>query len=161
MAIYKIDVNVTNAPSGSERLANEQGQPITPKDSVSRQRTSVLTKVEELIGKERYQRIKTGAATTIGVGALVLDQYEQNANFRGDTQTVSKISDIKKWGSRALVTGGLLATGNFLGAALYIGYTAYALAKENRELMFQRQVDSYKSNYYQRRLIKDVSGRSR
>lgn len=163
--VYKIAVDVNGTSSGSERLANQQGKSVdntvaakTPKKP---EKTTALSKFEEMVGKERFKQLRNVTGGVTAVGYVGLDIYEQNAGFKGDSNTVAHINETKKWVGRGLATVGLLATGNYLGAALFVGYTAFELAKENREIINTRSIDQYKSAYYQQRLIYDVSGRSR
>lgn len=161
MPEYKINVVVDGTASGSDKFAGQEEQVSPNQTNAKKKQIEKQTKTQQLIDAERLQRIKAMSSGGLAVGALVLDQYEQNANLKGDSNTTAQIGEAKKWGGRLLVAGGLLATGNFIGAGLFVGYTAYSLAKENRQLIYQQKVDSYRSKYYQARLINDISGRSR
>jgi len=154
---YKIVIEVEGGVSG--QTSTKGGQPTTP---TGIKKEAQQTDIEKIKRNEKFKQIRNmagGAAATIGASALTV--YEQNATFKGDSNTIARIGEAKKWGSRAVVTGTLLATGNVAGAGLYIGYTAFNMALENRKLLNDRRVNAYQSTYYQQRLVYDVSGRSR
>jgi hypothetical protein len=163
---YKIVVEVEGAPSGSDALERQQGgvpegeTPVT-KDKTKPKRKSALDLLEDKIGKSRFDTIKKTTGIGTAAGFIALDLYQQDRSFRGDSNRNLRINEGKKWLGTLGATGGLLVTGNFVGAALFVGYTALGLAKENRELINTRAVDKYQSNYYQERLIKDITKRSR
>lgn len=164
---YKIEVNVNGAPSGSDRLAEQQGG-IVPdqQDQVQQrqpqtERRSLTDLLEERIGRERFDTAKKVVGTGTGLGLIALDLYQQDLALRGDSNRNLRINETKRKVSILGVTAGLLATGNYVGAALYVGYTALNIAKENRELIKTRNVDTYQSRYYQDRLVKDLTKRSR
>lgn len=153
--VYKIEIDVSTAEGVKEEKA-KSGDIITTTD-----KKSLVDKTRDLVGKDRFNQIRNVSAGGAVIGAAGLTVYEQNAKFKGDSNTIAQVGEIKKWGGRGLAVTGLLATGRFAAAGLYIGYTAFNLALENRQLIHDRAIDTYSSNYYQQRLIYDVSGRSR
>lgn len=166
MEEYKLVLDVQNAPSGSERLAQEQGTTVretgTQQAPTQRQqRRSLMDIIEERVGAQRLDTTKKVFGTTAAVGYIALDLYQQDLNFRGDSNRNLRINETKKWVGVVGATTTLLASGNYIGATIFLGYTALNLAKENRELINAREIDSYRTSYYQNRLVHDVSGRSR
>lgn len=160
--VYEINVNVTGADSGSGKLADKQGDVL--QQQKSELQTPKAKSMQQSIKEKRLltlDNIKAGAGTALAGGALGLEIYEQNAKFKGDSNSINTISSLKTGASKVLVAGGLFATGNPLAGVVFLGYTAWGMAKENRELINARANDSYQSTYYQRRLINDVSKRSR
>lgn len=160
--IYKVIVEVQNAPSGSERLGDQQGEPIeraTP--DVMQDEKTKAEKPRSIFSAENTKRLKNTAATGVTLGYAGLRMYEQNAAFKGDSNRVTKINETKKWVGKGAVGAGLLATGNILGAGIYMAWTAYDLALENRAIISERENDRFSSNFYQERLVIDITKRSR
>lgn len=161
--IYEIKIDVTGAPSGSDQLAQEKGQATSTegKPPKAKKVSSLFDLLEQQVGEKRFKQIRATAGFGLGVGLAGVSIYQQNASFKGDSNTVVRTNEAVTWGTRALAAGGLIATGNYLGAGLYIGYTAFSLAKENRELINTRTLDGFQASYYQERLVNDISKRSR
>jgi len=162
---YEIKIEVNGAPSGSEKQANIKFKDPLAGEREKRQKQQIADdKLKQEADDKRtllFNNVKAGAAGVVAVGTLGLDIYEQNAKFQGDSGTVNRINETKSAASKVVIAGGLIASGNVLAGAIYLGYTAYAYAKENRELIFAQTIDSYQASYYQTRLINDVSKRSR
>jgi len=162
--VYKIIVEVTGAPSGSEQLPKQPGTQTSPQPQSVKEKKQVSQqsrqKVQDTIDAEQLAVLKKATGAGVAIGAAGLQMYEQNLSFKGDTNQVTRIGEIKKWGGKAVIAGTLLVT-NPAAAALYIGYTAFNLAQENRQIIHVRENDSYSAAYYQERLINDVSKRSR
>lgn len=159
MAIEAIvKVQVEGAPSGNERLREEGQLPTEQAKQVSQQET-VADKTKE---KERFNNIRDAAiGGAVVVGNAGLQIVEQNNRFKGDSNTATRINEAKKWYGRGALIIGATARFGPLGGLTALATTAYGLALENRELLFERSKDTYTSNYWQNRLIRDVSGRSR
>lgn len=159
--VYKIDVDVSNAPSGNERLAQQQGQPTVTTIDERQAPTPTKDKLEEAktVGAFSHMKAITGGVTVVGAAGISI--YKQNATFKGDSNTVEQVGQLQKYVGYGTFAFGAAMMGNPLLAAGALGMLAFNLAKENREIINTRENDSYQSNYYQERLIYDISQRSR
>ena len=157
---YEINVNVTGAPSGSDQFAKQEGQPTTT-DITEEPSRGRRPEQQPIIQDRTRRRIQTAAGYGLVGGFMALEQYEQNAKFRGDSNTAVQINEGKKWYARGATLLAAASTGNPLLMGIAIGTMAFQLAQENRELINARSIDTYKSTYYQQRLVNDISKRSR
>lgn len=166
MEQYKLSIEVDGAPSGSDRLARQQGTPLPDekdqvKKKVSEKPKSVLDMLEEKIGAERFNTGKKVLGVGSAIGYIALDLYQQDKGFAGDSNRNLRINETKKAVGIVGGTAALTLSGNFVGAALFLGYSALGLAKENRELINTKSLDTYQSQYYYDRIVYDITQRSR
>jgi hypothetical protein len=160
---YVLEVNVTGADSGSDRLARQQGEVIPSDTEQIRQpeRQRQQASIEDRVLGERFNTLKKVGLVGVSGGFVALDLFQQDLSFKGDSNRNNKINETKKIAGIASVATGLVLSGNILGAGMFLGYQAIAYAKENRELINARKVDTYKSQYYAARLVQDTTQRSR
>ena len=160
--VYKIEINVTGVDSGSEQLAQQTGDTIPkPKKPKKPKKVTAFTKLEDAIGKEDFEVLKKVGGGAVAVGYIALDLHQQAQSFEGDSNRVTRINEGKKIAGILGATAVLTLSGNYVGAALFVGYTALGLVKENRELINTMMIDTYVSSYYVERLVADKTKRSR
>lgn len=163
--VYKIEIDVNNVESGSERLAQQTGEVIPeaqkPLADKKVKKVTGLTKIEDALGKENYDILKKGLGMGVTGGYIALDLHQQAKSFQGDSNKVTRINEGKRIAGIVGATAMLTLSGNYVGAALFVGYTALGIAKENRELINTAVIDTYNSTYYLERLVKDKTQRSR
>jgi hypothetical protein len=163
---YKLTIDVNGAPSGSEKLAREQGAPLPDeKDKVKKVKSekpkSVLDMLEDKIGEEKFNTGKKVLGGASAVGFIALDLYQQEKSFQGDSNRNLRVNEFKKGAGIIGGTAMLALSGNYLGAGLFLGYSALQLSKENREIINTMQIDTYQSQYYYDRVVYDITQRSR
>ena len=162
--VYRIEIDINGIDSGSEQLASKTGETLpkpTKKPSDKKKKVSAFSKIEDVIGKEEFASLKKTLGTATAVGYIALDLHQQQQSFQGDSNRVTRINEGKRIAGVLGTTAVLVASGNYTGAALFVGYTALSLAKENRELINTAAVDAYSSAYFVERLVNDKTKRSR
>lgn len=163
MPKYEFDINV-NGASGRTGvdISGESETQFIPQDPTDRPtlRPQPITERDRPIGVLSAPTQIAGGLLT--AGALTYRHEQTTAQLAGDTTKVRKMNELSRGASIAgnLIVGGLL-TGNVVGALLGLIYGSYQISEENRALLNEQIIDQYQSNYYQDRLITNVSQRSR
>jgi len=91
--------------------------------------------------------------------AVVSEHQRASLEMTGATHAASKKARETKG---VMDTAGLALVakaGGPYGAALYLGYKAYALAQENRRKLYDMDVSQIQSTILQRNLVKNVAER--
>lgn len=113
----------------------------------------------------RIQNIKAGVTKTASiagvVGALAFQHIQTSAEISGNVTQLNRLNDAKRNIKMGATVVGAFAVGGPIVGLAAVGYLAFNLAQENRKLIHEQNVDKYRSQYYQKRLINDISGRSR